>query len=875
MPGAVDCWVFLSASEILLICERYNDSSQMDSYSKNTIGVRAYSRRKLEELGKICGLVPGMQSKSDHLHYVVSLIAGMGDDHHTDASSPSAQTRLKDALSGADAFLRNFLEFSELTMGTYKHIGRMREARLIGKELAEIYMKLDKYPLALSFLLDLEKVFVAEQWAVLLSNTRKAILKCHEKLNDNAKQVVYCFYLASSLDLSVSEREFYFEKLLSLISASTPGDEPIKILMNSVFDVRSLRMSSQNKDFITNFDINLAVQLNSNLVRPLECRRLYFNLQFSPDSGQPERRRELLNELKNNELCTELKREGILERPTFEAFLEATSVGIVCRNLQRVLKRFDSQFAGKDSLINESELKFLSAAGSPIAPGPNELDLNFNTQHRGTYTMDVLCLFVEPNIYFFNNEIRQYSFDVISQQPSLELRIANEHLDCLHDELIAGIPQQIRVIIQSGSNYFPKSTRFNFRSSNGLFIRLIDDDDLDVRRLKIDTNELEYELPLELKPFELYVFRLAVLCEFAEQRTGDLITKKLELVMHDSDLKLNCPLLHFSPPFYSTMTLHTCGMTKFVQISLTSNSLLKFNLDDPRLECVLAEESDKEPIEKSVKDSVEQPIEQSKSQLECKYLSNLRNCSIQNEKILHLMWEVLLNKADSGDFKLRFSLNYDLDLINFKRGLNSDRTNGDRKISDVGVRRISESNGLDSVDRSVNSLADRSTSLESSSRYSCDFLLKEFTTLYTVRISVSPQTNSEFIKAGNLCLLCVKIKRNLSVETEQNALMYELVSDKTVWAVNGKTAGVLENVDEEEYDLNFEVLPLISGFIPLPGIRLSKYIKQDQQMTDTKVSGGLQNASVKLVAFNSGQVYNYSRGLQVNVLQSSGIILND
>ena len=31
-------------------------------------------------------------------------------------------------------------ELSELAMGTYKHIGRMRSARLIGKDLADFYM---------------------------------------------------------------------------------------------------------------------------------------------------------------------------------------------------------------------------------------------------------------------------------------------------------------------------------------------------------------------------------------------------------------------------------------------------------------------------------------------------------------------------------------------------------------------------------------------------------------------------------------------------------------------------------------------------------------------------------------------------------------
>lgn len=71
---------------------------------------------------------------------------------------------------------------------------------------------------------------------------------------------------------------------------------------------------------------------------------------------------------------------------------------------------------------------------------------------------------------------------------------------------------------------------------------------------------------------------------------------------------------------------------------------------------------------------------------------------------------------------------------------------------------------------------------------------------------------------------------------------------------------------------------LISGFIPLPSIRLSKYIKEDNQQTElSKIPlANIQNqASVKLVSFESGQIYNYSRGIQINVLPSSGLILTD
>lgn len=45
--GGMACWVFLSALEILQKCERYSDSSQMESYSFHTVGLWSYARNKV------------------------------------------------------------------------------------------------------------------------------------------------------------------------------------------------------------------------------------------------------------------------------------------------------------------------------------------------------------------------------------------------------------------------------------------------------------------------------------------------------------------------------------------------------------------------------------------------------------------------------------------------------------------------------------------------------------------------------------------------------------------------------------------------------------------------------------------------------------
>lgn len=59
---------------------------------------------QLVELGQLCGLMPGSETTSEHLHTVVLLSAGIGDTPATLAS-----TRLRHALSSKEAFKKQYL----------------------------------------------------------------------------------------------------------------------------------------------------------------------------------------------------------------------------------------------------------------------------------------------------------------------------------------------------------------------------------------------------------------------------------------------------------------------------------------------------------------------------------------------------------------------------------------------------------------------------------------------------------------------------------------------------------------------------------------------------------------------------------------------
>ncbi|KAJ9595260.1 hypothetical protein L9F63_013448, partial [Diploptera punctata] len=215
-PGAVACWVFLCCLEVLHTCERFNDSGQVEAYSLYTASLWAYSRDKLRDLGHLCGLMPGNEPTSEQLHTVVGLSAGMGDSQGSN-KQPTPTDKLKEALSSKEAFKKHYLELAELAMGTYKHIGRIRSARMIGRDLAAFYMQLGEMQKAAVFLIDALKTFEEENWKSLANQTQLELADCYRRMNDKERFAKTCAAISSALELDMITRVSYFDKMLSTL----------------------------------------------------------------------------------------------------------------------------------------------------------------------------------------------------------------------------------------------------------------------------------------------------------------------------------------------------------------------------------------------------------------------------------------------------------------------------------------------------------------------------------------------------------------------------------------------------------------------------------------------------------------------------------
>lgn len=207
VPGALTCWTFISALEVLQKCECYSCTSTMENYSLHTVDIWNCARKKLLELGYLVHKIPSIGgNKIEKLsanyndqqninEHISKLLTGLGPDPHGGLSYQnneiSPQARLRDALAGEKQFSKHLIEISELTLGTYKHIGRMRHALLVGKELADFYIAQNNFTRALPFLSDMEKILKHENWEPLLEDIQQSILKCNNIVNqDNIKNEV-------------------------------------------------------------------------------------------------------------------------------------------------------------------------------------------------------------------------------------------------------------------------------------------------------------------------------------------------------------------------------------------------------------------------------------------------------------------------------------------------------------------------------------------------------------------------------------------------------------------------------------------------------------------------------------------------------------
>ena len=822
--GSIECWSFLCALEVLQACQlsSYNidNNQQLDLCSLHTASLWALARDKLGDLGKLCGLMPGNEPSSEQLHTVVYLIAGMGDSESQIEGKLTPTDKLKEALSSKEAFKKQYLEHAELAMGTYKHVGRIRSARLIGKELAQFYSELGENQKAVAFLSDALKTYTDEGWAHLAAQTQLELAQCYKRMDDVEKYTKVCAAIASLDVLHVTVRNTYFAEMFGYMKMiSSP--QPLLIELGCAFVILSMEVKVMDK-VVQDCVVNIEISVQSLFPREVKCTMASISIEEIQKPLVP-------NKKKGSKLPAEptiplLSKCTLEDMKPFDPTLlqlqvysyldykEDKSLGsasVVHRNTKPVVRRSDSTKHRKPSVNAKGDFsRALSCDGFIMKPSVNTFTLVRRVDQPGFYKVGQLSLVIEEKLEFLSPVLNpRLCYEVAKTQPTISLKCGRD--------LLAGLPQDIELIIMSGSIKIEKEMKLKLRTSRGLAVQIDGSQEA-------MSKELEIPLPV-CEPFQTIRLQLKVL--------ADLPPKKDTLSM-EHKLNIQCPWgseegipFHFGPPLMSTMKLHTAKRRKFLQIVVTGLTTQLLQLTEPELTTVTS-------IDVTFKSL--NPIAG-------------QRLVIGNGINVSFMWELEIGKDEKSMMPIKTDFRVKYMPINDTEELSDLRTNDD-PLHIHNLQRVENA----------------------SSVYRCNFDITDYVTLFTVSSKVEPAGNGgEFCRAGSMCHLYLTVTRLLPSPNPNPPpqLMYEVLADQAMWAVCGRTAGIVSLEVLEKQSVTLDVMPLTSGYLPLPVVRLSRYIPAPESKSDIRKS---EIGSVpRLEPFSPGQVYNASKAQQVHVLPAA------
>ncbi|XP_011892799.1 PREDICTED: trafficking protein particle complex subunit 10 isoform X2 [Cercocebus atys] len=854
---------------------------------------------ELKSLGYLCGLVSEKGPNSEDLNRTVDLLAGLGAERpETANTAQSPYKKLKEALSSVEAFEKHYLDLSHATIEMYTSIGRIRSAKFVGKDLAEFYMRKKAPQKAEIYLQGALKNYLAEGWALPITHTRKQLAECQKHLGQIENYLQTSSLLASDHHLTEEERKHFCQEILDF--ASQPSDNPghkIVLPMQSFAQLRDLHFDPSNAVVHVGGVLCIEITMCSQMPVPVHVEQIVVNVHFSIEKNSYRKTAEWLTKHKTSNGIINFPPETapfpvsqnslpalelyeMFERSPSDNSLNTT--GIICRNVHMLLRRQESSSSLEmpSGVALEEGAHVLRCSHVTLEPGANQITFRTQAKEPGTYTLRQLCAsvgsvwFVLPHIY----PIVQY--DVYSQEPQL-------HVEPLADSLLAGIPQKVKFTVTTGHYTIKNGDSLQLSNAEAMLILCQAESRAVVysntreqssdAALRIQSSDKVTSISLPVAPayhvieFELEVLSLpsapalggeSDMLGMAEphrkhkdkQKTGHC------MVTTDHKVSIDCPwsiystviALTFSVPFRTTHALLSSGTRKYVQVCVQNLSELDFQLSDS----YLVDTSDS-------------------TDLQLVPLNTQSQQPIYSKQSVFFVWELKWTEEPPPSLHCQFS---------------------------VGFSPASEEQ--------------LSISLKP---YTYEFKVENFFTLYNVKAEIFPPSGMEYCRTGSLCSLEVLITRLsdlLEVDKDEaltesdehfsTKLMYEVVDNSSNWAVCGKSCGVISMpvAARAIHRVHMEVMPLFAGYLPLPDVRLFKYlphhsahssqldadswIENDSLSVDKHGDDQPDSSSLKsrgsvhsacssehkglpmprLQALPAGQVFNSSSGTQVLVIPS-------
>ncbi|KPU75548.1 uncharacterized protein Dana_GF11835, isoform B [Drosophila ananassae] len=804
--GALCCWEFVCALEVLQLCEQAMEPNEVTCF-QHCAPIWNLAKDKLYELGKLCGLLPGCTPTSEQLHIVVQLSSGIGDappeqQQFLQATpqlrerSPnrkpkkSAAQQLKEALGSNQAFQKLYLELAELAISTYKHVARLRSARLVGLDLGKFYCALNEPHKAVGFFTDLLRELKAENWHSLSSQTLLELANCYRKMGDSLAYTKTCSSISCCVELETLVRTFYFDEFLkslktlkTTLSAQPSMENANFCVLEDHFRIEDIEVANQ-KPIIQDDFIVVQLKIDSHYPREIvaENIKLCYELQAAPLEAAMEN--VSLNATpsmaKMKDTTSRLKVSLQLAYKQ-DNRLHAASVSCDTPKTKQPVRRTSSTKRKLSPSVQADFSNFVQAENIALQPGVNFIELKAKATRVGSWTFKQLC-------------VSMASLEFLSEQlpfapPCFEISTKPASASLEFKTLTAGIVQPISLHVSGGSFIFPPDAKITLRCSKNLRIRQAQDTSNQDAYNDDATFESQLQVPLlQFKSFEDRSIPLEVLSDMPGRKVSKHHEHHISLTCPWSRSELSIPV-DFQPAMEATCRLHTCGTQKFLQVimkGLDAHLLLqqaKVKCDLPGVQLL------------DLNPTSQDPIEIYKS-LTVTYLYEIQVEPLKTEHELAIV-------------KVHFVVKY-------------------ATVSQPDVFR----------------------------NYGCAFDLVDYTTLFKLQAQLEP---NELCRLRTVCNMNLKITK--VHENPYTDLMYEVLNDQNLWAVCGRSAdmGVVSMKDVDSHSISLDVMPLSTGFLPMPSIRLSKYTAGGKSKTD---------GHSKVHPFPPGQVYNSTKSMQIHVIAS-------
>ncbi|TMS06170.1 hypothetical protein E3U43_015929 [Larimichthys crocea] len=875
LEGALDCWVFLSCLEVLHRIEGCCDQAQLAANCSHTVGLWAYATDKLKSLGELCGLVSEKGPTSEDLNRTVDLLAGLGDERpETVNSLQSPYKKLKEALSSVEAFERHYLELSHAAMEMYRAISRLRSARLVGKSLAEFYMRKGDPERAETFLQEALKSYVSEGWSLPVTHTRKQIAECQKLLSRTEDYLQTSALLAGDVNLTTEERKHFCQEILTFAGKS--GDQSQKVTLSMGVFTQLTRLQFRPATASVHSGAVLQVELTLRCLMPVSVRiqqlaaSIHFDLERGGTNGRSKGAQRQTNPgivefhqanpsagPPSSSAGPSLELDEIQDRSPSDNSLNST--GVVCKNTHLVMRRHDSNSppdtpncVSPPAVAMKEGAQMLQVQDVTLEPGNNSIVFTAPSGQPGTYTLRQLFATVEP--------------------------------------LLAGLPQMVKFTLLTGHYAVKKgdalqlsntdtmpilpSTNCSARISNPA-AELVAESSLSIQSSEKVTS---ISLP-PTPPYHTLEFQLEVLCVIPsgterpanERLTNGEVRHRPRSYSHpdtpmtaiDQRMSIDCPwsiystllALTFYIPFKTKHSLLSAGNRKYIQVCVQNVSDLNFTLAEVKL------------------------AEKQYASLELQSLNTKTQQLLCSKHSVFCLWEVRWKDDLPSCLQCVFSADFS------------------------------------PVNQDVSAFKP----------FHYQFQLERVTTLYSVQAEILPPAGEQHCRSGFLCGLEVSITRltepaegEVAEDSKTDSdglkttkLMYEVADSSSNWAVCGKSSGMVSMpmAASATHKVQIEVMPLFAGHLPFPKIKVLKYLPHtaavaiqpdpdscvendslslldktlDDQADTASIrsrgsvhsvgsSGDQQQKGVampRLEPFSPGQVFNHSHTRQVLVLPAT------